>query len=451
MNVCIISENAYPVSVGGVSEWCKTLVENMDDVQFSLFTITPESKLRYELPENVMDNFIVRLGSPEFSSSGETDGNYSLLMDTLQPVFSGAPLDCERLSEIINKTMFTAEELLSSDVNWSTAESHYKKEYGDKPFIPFYFSWISLFYVLYKILEVSRDLPQVDVYHALNAGYGGVLGCLGKVDRGSSLVVTEHGIYLKERRFELRHSEVPEWLHGFYENFFTSLVRTTYKYSDKVTSVCEDHISYQQSVDSNVEPLVIYNGIDTDKFEYNGTKDEDGEYVVGTVSRITPIKDTLTLIRAANDVVKKHPTKFIVVGEVQDDEYYKECLDLVNDLGLKSNVVFTGYQDSTEWYPKFDVFILPSLSEGFPLTILEALSSGVPCLATRVGGIPEILEDEFIVERWDYRGLATKISWLLQNAEMRYEIGSRGRRLVESKFNDSKMVDEYRRLYEMMA
>ena len=173
--------------------------------------------------------------------------------------------------------------------------------------------------------------------------------------------------------------------------------------------------------------------------------------MVGTVSRITPIKDTLTLIRAANDVVKKYPTKFVIVGEVQDEEYYEECLELVETLGIKSNVVFTGFQDSTEWYPKFDVFVLPSLSEGFPLTILEALSSGVPCLATRVGGVPEILDDEFLVERWDYRGLSTKISWLLRNPEMRYEIGSRGRKLVESKFNVSKMVEEYRDLYKVMA
>ena len=451
MKICILSENAYPVSTGGVSEWCKTLVENMNDVQFSLFTISPESKLCYNLPENVIDNFILRLEAPEFTSSAAKDDIYPQLMDALQPIFSGAPLDCEELSKIIKRTKFTAEELLSSDVNWTTAVSHYKNEYRNNPFIPFYFSWISLFYVLYKVLEGSRDLPQADVYHALNAGYGGVLGCLGKVDRGNYLVVSEHGIYLKERRFELRHSEVPEWLHGFYENFFKSLVMTTYKYSDKVTSVCEDHISYQQSVDPNVEPMVIYNGVDTDKFVSNGKKDETGTYVVGTVSRIHPIKDTLTLIRAANDVVEKYPTKFIIVGEVQDEEYHEECLKLVKDLDLKSNVVFTGFQDSTEWYPKFDVFVLPSLSEGFPLTILEALSSGVPCLATRVGGIPEILEDEFLVDRWDYRSLATKISWLLRDSEMRCEIGLRGRRLVESKFNVSMMIDEYRRLYDVMA
>jgi glycosyltransferase involved in cell wall biosynthesis len=451
MNVCIISENAYPVSTGGVSEWCRSLVENMDDVEFSLFTITPEDKLRYELPQNVINNFIVRLSAPKFFSSEDLDEDHRLLLDALQPVLSGAPMDCERISEIVDGISFTAEGLLSSDENWSTAVSHYRMLYGDLPFIPFYFSWISLFYVLYKILEVSKDLPKADVYHSLNAGYGGVLGCLGKVSQGSSLVVSEHGLYLKERRFELQHSEVPEWLYGFYDSFFKSLVKTTYKYSDKVTSVCEDHISYQKSVDPEVEPLVIYNGIDTEKFEYNGTKEDNGEYVVGTVSRITPIKDTLTLIRAANDVVKKHPTKFIILGEVQDEEYYEECLELVDSLGLKGDVVFKGFQDSSKWYHKFDLFILPSLSEGFPLTILEALSSGVPCLATNVGGVPEILEADLLVERWDYEGLATKISVLLQDAERRYELGSRGRRLVESKFNVSKMVDEYRELYRVMA
>ena len=75
-------------------------MEDMDDVQFSLFTISPESKLLYKLPENVMDNFIVRLGSPKFSSS-RADDSFTHLMGTLQPVFLGAPLDCERLSDVI--------------------------------------------------------------------------------------------------------------------------------------------------------------------------------------------------------------------------------------------------------------------------------------------------------------------------------------------------------------
>ena len=116
--------------------------------------------------------------------------------------------------------------------------------------------------------------------------------------------------------------------------------------------------------------------------------------------------------------------------------------------GLEKYVKFIGFQDSTKWYPEFDIFILPSLSEGFPLTILEALSSGIPCLATNVGGIPEILNDEFLVEKWDYKNLANKIIELLKDPQKRDRIGLEGRRLVKRKFSLDNMVSDYMNLYK---
>lgn len=219
---------------------------------------------------------------------------------------------------------FTGEELLGSEENWEAAVGFYRLGFADKPFAPFYLSWISLFYLLYKVLELSREAPASDVYHSLNAGYAGLLGCLFKLGMGSPLIVTEHGLYLKERRFELENSDVPKWLHGMYENFFASLVKTSYRYSDAVTSVCRDHVVYQKTIDSTLEPRVIYNGVDTQRFSYVKPMEEGGCYKVGTVGRVTPIKDTITFIRAAKDVVQKHDAKFYVVGEIQDEDYFED-------------------------------------------------------------------------------------------------------------------------------
>jgi len=135
---------------------------------------------------------------------------------------------------------------------------------------------------------------------------------------------------------------------------------------------------------------------------------------------------------------------------VEDEEYFEECQGLVEELGLEECVKFTGFQDSLEWYPRLDVFALPSLSEGFPLTILESLSSGVPCIATKVGGVPEILGEELLVQKWDPEGLAKKISWLLETPEERRRIGIEGRKLVERRFSLERMVNEYRQLYWAM-
>ncbi len=236
-----------------------------------------------------------------------------------------------------------------------------------------------------------------------------------------------------------------------YNRFFESLVRTSYSYSDTVTSVCKNHTRFQRGIEPNMDKTrVIYNGIDPDKFRSNTVKNNLGRFKVGTVTRITPIKDILTFIRSAKHVLEKHDATFYVVGGVEDEEYFEECKDLVEKMDLKDCVKFTGFQDSMKWYPKFDVFALPSLSEGFPLTLLEALSVGVPCVATEVGGVPEILGEKLLVKRWDPEGLAEKINWLLENPDERRRIGVEGRKLVERSFSLERMIGEYRELYRAM-
>ena len=450
LNVALISEGSYPTGKGGVSEWCHSLISGMKDVRFNIFSMSSEKGLIYKLPDNVQKAVVEHLNSPDFKHGIDEDFAGELIGE-LRPALSGAPLDCEEILRLSKRRECRADELLGSDVNWNTAIAYYRENFDGKAFAPFCIFWTSLFYLLYKTLESVGKVPTSHVYHALNAGYAGLLGCLTKLNTGGKLVVTEHGLYLKERRFELKNSGIPPWLHGMYEKFFESLVRTSYRYSDTVTSVCKDHTRFQLGIEPNLkETRVIYNGIDTDKFRSNKVRNNRGRLNVGTVTRITPIKDILTFIRSAKHVLEKHDATFYVVGGVEDEEYFEECRGLADELGLEERVKFTGFQDSLEWYPKFDVFALPSLSEGLPLTILESLSFGVPCVATGVGGVPEILGEEFLVQKWDPEGLARKISWLLENPEERRRIGVEGRELVEKRFSLERMVSEYRRLYRAM-
>lgn len=448
MQVCIISENSYPVNRGGVSEWCSSLINSLPDISFNVFTIAPDKKLRYDVPENLVGVDVIELSRPCFMETQSNTRETVDVMESLKPVLEGKPLDCGKLLEQVKRTGFTAEELVASEGNRRLLEAFYEQNYEGRPFVPFYYSWISLFYLLFKTLEQYERLPKADVNHALNSGYAGLLGCLAKAGKGTPLVVSEHGLYLKERRFELRHSEVEPWLHGLYTAFFTGLVKTSYRYCDVVTSVCRDHVPHQKRVDPSIEPRVIYNGVDVNKFKFNDRVEDDGSYVVGTISRVTPIKDQLTFIRSAPRVLEKHDAKFYVVGQIEDQEYFDECNRLVDELGLRGIFKFTGFQDSAEWYPRFDVFVLPSLSEGFPLTLLEAMSSGVPCVATDVGGVGEVLREEFLVPRWDPESLARKVSWLLEDEAKRELTRHYGRKLVEKRFSVDAMASEYRDVYE---
>ena len=452
MDVCIISEGAYPTSKGGVSEWCHSLISGMRDVRFNIFSISAQGVPRYALPRNVNEGKIELIDTPNFE--GGIDESYAEdLIKGLRPVLFGEPLNCEGILSLLKERRCKAEELLGSDVNWNSAVKHYKENFSGRAFAPFYLFWTSLFYLLYKTLEIVGNVPRSDIYHTLNVGYAGLLGCLSKLNTKGTLIVTEHGLYLKERRFELDNSEIPSWLQGMYEKFFEALVRTSYRYSDTVTSVCHDHTRFQREIEPDLKNIrVIYNGIDTERFHINRSlnKNNREHFNIGTVTRITPIKDILTFIRTARHVLERHRARFYIVGGVEDEEYFKECQDLVERLELETCVEFTGFENSLDWYPKLDVFVLSSLSEGLPLTILEALSFGVPCVATDVGGVSEILEEEFLVQKWDHEGLAEKICRLLENPAKRRRIGIEGRELVETKFSLSRMVQEYRELYEEM-
>jgi glycosyltransferase involved in cell wall biosynthesis len=414
--------------------------------------MSSENGLKFKLPANIKKILVEHLHSPNVKHG--IDEKYAEeLIKQLTPALSGASLNCEEIIRLSKKSECRADELLGSDVNWNTAIAYYKENFEGRAFAPFYVFWTSLFYLLYKTIELVCKVPTSHIYHALNAGYAGLLGCLCKLNTGGNLIVTEHGLYLKERRFELENSEVPSWLQGMYEKFFESLVRTVYSYSDIVTSVCKDHTRFQREVDKNLEKIrVIYNGIDTEKFRNHSlSNSKDKDWInIGTITRITPIKDILTVIRSAQYVLEKHDATYYIVGEVEDDEYFEECQELVEKMDLKDCVKFTGFQDSVEWYPKFDVFVLPSLSEGFPLSLLEALSFEVPCVATEVGGVPEILGEEFLIQKWDPKGLAERINWLLENPDESSRIGIEGRELVEKCFSLDMMIGEYRELYEEM-
>ena len=448
MQVCIISENSYPVNRGGVSEWCSSLINNLPDIYFNVFTIAPNKKLKYDIPENLVEVDVTELSSPNFMESHGGACEAGNIMKSLKPVLIGKPLDCQEILKILKKNSFTAEELITSKENRRLLEAFYKQNYEGKPFVPFYYSWVSLFYLLFKTMELYERLPEADIIHALNSGYAGLLGCLARVGERTPFVVSEHGLYLKERRFELKHSEVEPWLHGLYRAFFTGLVKTSYKYGDVVTSVCRDHVPHQKSIDPSIAPKVIYNGIDVNKYKFNDQVKTNDSYVIGTISRVTPIKDQLTFIRSAPQILEKHDTKFYVVGQIEDREYFDECNQLIKKMGLEDSFEFTGFQDSTEWYPRFDVFVLPSLSEGFPLTLLEAMSSGVPCVATDVGGVGEVLRKEFLVHKWDPESLAGKVSLLLEDEAKREMVRHYGRKLVEKRFSVDAMASEYRSIYE---
>ena len=200
-----------------------------------------------------------------------------------------------------------------------------------------------------------------------------------------------------------------------------------------------------------------YDGIEVEKFakEFDQVKIR-GEFgisqddkVVGMVAKLWEGKGHKYLLEAAVDIVKIIPNvKFMLVG----DGYLKEYLtEYVGKLGIFDYVIFTGFrEDIPEITSIFDIACLPSLFEGMGRVLLEAQISAKPIVATRVGGIVELVKDNetgFLVRPADVNGLKEAIIRLLEDGALAKKMGEAGRQHLDEKFSSARMVENIDKAY----
>jgi glycosyltransferase involved in cell wall biosynthesis len=176
-----------------------------------------------------------------------------------------------------------------------------------------------------------------------------------------------------------------------------------------------------------------------------------GYRVVVNVGRLTIQKGLPNLLRAAQKVVAKHPkTLFLIVGS---GEQYYELIDLAAELGIGPNVLFTDFQRGKTWRDAFaigDLFVLPSVSEPFGLTPLEAIGYGTPSLVSRQSGVSEVLKNSLKVDYWDIDEMANQITAVMQNDALRDELLNNAGREYE-RLSWDNVGDKIAELYQAHA
>lgn len=174
-----------------------------------------------------------------------------------------------------------------------------------------------------------------------------------------------------------------------------------------------------------------------------------GNQLVGIVARLVPIKDHETFFYAAREVASKVPAcHFVVVG---DGERRGELERLVGNLGLGSRVRCLGWRaDLARIYADLDVVVLSSRNEGSPVSLIEAMAAARPVVATRVGGVPDLVEDGvtgLLVPAGDPGALARAVVTLLRDAERQRATGEAGRKRVYPAFSAERLLQDVDRLY----
>ena len=235
--------------------------------------------------------------------------------------------------------------------------------------------------VLYLL---GSEVPLADTYHAISTGYGGLLACLGGYVYRRPVLLTEHGIYTREREEEIIRAKwvIPsfkkQWI-----SFFYMLSEAIYKRAFRVTSLFTNAMLTQIQIGCDAEKCrVIENGINYDRLSQIPLKEEDGWVDIGAVVRLAPIKDIKTMIYAFYELSSRmENVRLHILGGVDDEEYADECYALVKQLDIK-NLVFTGRVDIVQYMRKLDFTILTSISEGQPLSVLESFAARRPCVTT---------------------------------------------------------------------
>ena len=195
----------------------------------------------------------------------------------------------------------------------------------------------------------------------------------------------------------------------------------------------------------------IHNGVDLDRFRWVSEKPvpTGPPLVIGTVARLVPIKDQASMIKAFSILAGRHPDlKLRLVG---DGPLRTELQDLARSTGHGDRVEFAGERNDVDvQFDGLSVFLLSSLNEGISNTVLEAMASGRPVIATRVGGNPELVvegETGVLVDRQSSEDLARAIEVYLKNPDLLEAHGAAGRRRAIEHFSIPRMVEDYRQLY----
>ncbi|WP_347860906.1 GT4 family glycosyltransferase PelF [Salimicrobium sp. PL1-032A] len=461
MKVGIVVEGSYPYVSGGVASWVQTVMRKMPEHQFEIITITPkpmtEGDYRYTLPENVagITNLPLNLEQKRSRSRKPLTEEEEKALTEWMMLESANP----DALEVIGNRIGNSTEFFSGQLFWELVQSSYIKEQQSASFIEYLFMWKGMFTPVIELMQY--DFPEVDLVHSVSTGYAGLIAAVIKHQQQIPYILTEHGIYSREREEEILQAS---WIADYYKkrwvDFFHHLSRQAYFAADDVITLFERNSELQGHLGAPEEKLrVIPNGIDYNRLSgiERRTSSRD-KLVMGAIVRIVPIKDIKTMIQAAKLLEERSvPFELHIMGPLDEDEEYKEeCERLIRQLSLEGSVYLTGKVNIMEYLPIFDVCLLTSISEGQPLAVLEGMAAGIPWVVTDVGSCSELIyggsHDRFgpagfVVTPVKPAQIAERCEWFYHNPAEAEKFGMNGKKRAEAYYQVDQFIDLYAELY----
>jgi glycosyltransferase involved in cell wall biosynthesis len=301
------------------------------------------------------------------------------------------------------------------------------------------FDWSLVWHLRRLITQEQYDVLHCHQYTPF------VYGVIASIFKCAQVVFTEHGRFYPEVVKPKRKFINP--MLSLFTNNITAISKATAK------AVVDFEYMPQRKVQ------VVYNGLklDVDKLKKTHSilklrdflKVPQDAFLFGTIARLDPIKNHTMLIRAFSELCQQHNNLYLVI--IGNGPMMDELRKLVADLNIQNNVILTGFiVEPQKYLLAMDVFLLPSFSEGTSMTLLEAMACGVPPIVTKVGGNPEIVENDvsgLIVESDVQHELVSAMSTLLVDQRLRLKISESAVERFKGTFKENHMVNNYMKIY----
>lgn len=444
VDIMLFSEGTYPYVKGGVSSWILQLMKGLPDFTFGVCFVGAKEimdgerlEISYEFPPNLKHLEVHYLFDNDENKSAKRKKGSKKGFEAVSKLYESFKAKDKEIPQMIQNIEFymkdvTFDDFLHSERAWNFINEIYMKNCPDIPFVDYFWTLRNIHKPIWILAEIVENLPKTKIFHAPSTGYAGFLGALSSYTRKRPFVLTEHGIYTRERKIDmlsadwveykkpslLQQPEEYNYIKRMWVSFFDKIGLFCYNRSNHILSLFSGAQKIQINFGADASRTqVIPNGVDVDGLmQTMQYREEIPKPIVTLIGRVVPIKDIKTFIRAIKIASETIPDiEGWIVGAVDEDkEYVEECQQMAMSLNMKEKMqVFDGnksdmtkdeiiassdmiklfgHSNIKEILPLSALQTLSSISEGMPLVILEGFAAGVPCVATDVGSCKDLIE-----------------------------------------------------------